>query len=156
MSFRDLIDTSAAIALSEKLYPTEEAVWDRYCRDYSIKFSTPLMEVRQLDVLFVMTQVNCDNLSAFEPEENMEKLWEMIGQLKDVNYDAKKEAAIREEMRQIEEREEKRLKEGKAIHSSLEKDKRVIAKDPIPKDMPRSGGINMGLINKLNNQDKEG
>lgn len=156
MSFRDLIDTSAALALSEKLFLTEEAVWERYCREFSIKFSTPLMQVRELDPLFVMTQVNCENLAAFEPEENMDQLWEMLGQLKDKDYDHKKEMAIREEMRQIEEREKQRLENGEAIHKSLEKDKRIIAKDPIPKDMPKNGGINMGLINKLNNQDREG
>ena len=73
----------------------------------------------------------------------------------DKDYDIKRERAIREELRQIEEREKLRLERGEAVHPSLEKDKRVIAKEE-PKPLPRSGGINMDLVNKLNNSDKEG
>jgi hypothetical protein len=156
MSFRTLIDTAQCLALADKLHPTEEAVWERYCREFSTRFSTPLMEVRSMDPLFVLTQVNGDNLSDFNPEENMESLMEMIGSLSDPEYDLKKERAIREENRQIEERERLRLERGEAIHPSMEKDKRVITKEQPPKELPKSGGLNMSAINRLNNQDREG
>lgn len=155
MSFRDLLDTSQALALASKLYPDELSIWSRYCREYSSRFHTPLLEVRALDPLFVLEQVNADNLSDFNPEENMDQVMEMIGILSDKDYDIKRERAIREELRQIEEREKLRLERGEAIHPSLEKDKRVIAKEE-SKSLPRSGGINMDLVNKLNNSDKEG
>ena len=157
MSFRDLIDTAQSIAISEKLVPDETAVWERYCREFSTRFSTPLMEVRSMDPLFVLCQVNCDNLSDFDVEERLDDLKDLLGSLSDKDYDIKKERLFREEMRKIEEEEALRLEEGRAVHPSLEKDKRVIAKDqPKPKEMPKQGGINMGLINQLNNQDKEG
>lgn len=157
MSFRDLIDTSAALALADKLQPTEVSIWERYCRDFSVNFATPLLEVHKLDPLFVMREVNALNLSDFEPEENIERLFEIVGSLSDPDYDHKKEMALKEEIRQIEEREAKRLKNNEPVHESLGKDKRVIAKEESkPKELPKSGGINMGLINKLNNQDREG
>jgi hypothetical protein len=157
MSFRDLLTTSQILALSEKLHPDEIAVYERYCREFSTRFSTPLLEVRALDPLFVLTQVSCDDLANFNPDENLDALLDMIGSLSDKNYDQKREAAIREEMRLIEEREAERLEKGEAVHASLEKkDKRVIAPDQPKPQMPKSGGINMGLINQLNNSDKEG
>lgn len=157
MSFRDLIETSQALALADKLVPSELSVWERYCREFSINFNTPLLQVRELDPLFVMTQVNAQNLSEFDPEERLEDLLDMVGSLGDRDYDFKKERAIRDEMRKIEEAEALRIKEGRAIHSSLEKDKRVIGKDQSkPKEIPKSGGLNMDAIRRLNNQDSEG
>ena len=162
MNFRDLIDTASSLALSDHLSPTEISVWERYCRDFSSKFATPLLEVRAMDPLFVLQQVSADNLSEFNAEENMENLFEMLGSLADPDYDIKKERAIREEMAQIEEREAERIREGRAVHSSMEKDKRVISADQPPKEkppvqqLPKSGGLNMSAINRLNNQDNEG
>ncbi len=108
-----------------------------------------------MDFLFVANQVAADNLSSLDIDERLPEIFEMIYSLQDPSYDAKKEAAIREEMRQIEEREEQRLREGRAIHPSLEKDKRVIDKEEL-RPLPKQGGINFGLINQLNNKDKEG
>lgn len=156
MSFRTLIETAQSLAIADKLAPTEIAIWERYCREFSTRFSTPLLEVQKMDPLFVMTQVSGDNLSDFNPEENMQSLWEMLGSLSDPNYDINKERAIQDEMRQIQEREEKRLKEGRPIHESLGRNKKVITKDQLPKELPKSGGLNMDAIRRLNNQDKEG
>lgn len=157
MSFRDLLDTASSLALSDLLSPTEISTWEKYCREYSSRFHTELLSVMDLDPLFVIQQVSADNLSGLDIEERLPEIFEMIYSLQDENYDSKKEAAIREEMRQIEEKEKLRLERGEAIHSSLAKDKRVIVKDELPKkELPKSGGINMGLINKLNNQDREG
>ena len=157
MSFRDILEAGQALALADKLHPTEEAIWAHYCREFSTRFHTPLLEVRNYNPLFVIQEVNGDNLSDFNPEEQIESLMEMIGTLSDREYDIKKERAIREEMRQIEEREKLRIERGEAIHSSLEKDKRIIAKEqpPVPKELPKSGGVNMALINQLNSSDKE-
>jgi hypothetical protein len=158
MSFRDLLDSASAQALADHLSPTETSVFEKYCREYSSRFHTPLLDVMALDPYFVARMVNSDNLSEFNASERMEDLFDMLGSLGDENYDAKKEKAIRDEMAQIEERERLRLERGEAIHPSLEKDKRVIVKDqpPKPKELPKSGGINMGLVNQLMNSDKEG
>lgn len=157
MSFRDLIDTATAIALADKLHPTEEAVWARYCREFSIRFSTPLVEVRAMDPLFVITEVNAENLSDFNPEEQLDALLDMLGSLQDPNYDAKREQSIREELRELAEQDQLRREEGRAIHPSLEKDKRVIVKEEHkPTELPKAGGLNMEAIRRLNNQDSEG
>lgn len=159
MSFRDLLDTASAQSLADHLSPTEISVYERYCREYSSRFHTALTDVMTLDPYFVVRMVNSDNLSEFNAEERMEDLFDMLGSLSDENYDQKREKAIREEMRQIEEREKLRLERGEAIHPSLAKDKRVITKEgeaPKPKELPKSGGLNLSAINRLNNSDNEG
>jgi hypothetical protein len=157
MSFRLLLEAAQAQSLADKLAPTEVAIWESYCRSFSVRFSTPLLQVMAMDPFFVVQQVNSDQLSEFEPEERLDDLRDMLGHLSDPSYDAKREQAIREELRQLEEQEAERLREGREIHPSLKKDKRVIAKEePKPKELPKSGGIRMDLINQLNNQDKEG
>lgn len=157
MPFRDLLETAQSLALADKLQPNEVAVWEYYCREFSTKFSTPLLEVRNLDPLFVIKEVSSLNLSELNVEEHLIEVQEMIASLLDPEYDVHKERAIREELRQVQEREEERLREGKAIHPSLEKDKRVITKeDTLPKNLPKSGSLNMNLINQLNNSNKEG
>lgn len=157
MSFRALIDTAQCIALADKLHPSEVAVWERYCREFSQRFATPLLEVQAMDPLFVLQQIMADNLSEFDPEERLEDVLDLLGSLEDPEYDAKRERIIREQLRKMEDEERERLKSGRAVHPSLEKDKRVIVKDdPKIKELPKSGGLNMQAINRLNNQDSEG
>lgn len=157
MSFRDLLETAQAVSLSDRLAPDESAIWHKYCRTYSKTFSEPLSQVLNMDPLTVFKAVFSDQLDGWEFEENMDSLWEMIGSLKDRDYDAKKEKAIRDELHQIEERERQRIENNEPIHPSLGKNKQVITKDqPKSKELPKSGGLNMSAINRLNNQDREG
>lgn len=157
MSLRDILETAQAISLASVLAPDEEEVWKRYCRTYSKTFSEPLTQVLSMDPLTVFSAVFSDQLDEWNIEEKLPEVFEIIYSLQDRDYDIKKERAIREEMRLLEEREAERIRDGRAVHSSLEKDKRVIAKEqPIPKDLPKSGGLNMNAINRLNSQDKEG
>ena len=162
MSFRDLLETAQALSLANRLYPDEAAIWHKYCRAYSKTFSEPLSKVLEMDPLTVFSAVFSDNLDEWDIEERLQETFDLIYSLQDPNYDAKKEAAIREEIRQIEERERIRLEKGEAIHPSLAKEKHIITKDQSPKketppkELPKSGGIRMDLINKLNNSDNEG
>ena len=152
MSFRDLLDTASAQALADHLSPTEISVWERYCREFSTKFHTPLVEVQSMDPLFVVKQVNANNLEDFNAEERLPDLLDMLGSLSDPDYDAKKERAIREEMRGIEEQEAERIKNNEPVHHSLVKDKRVITKEQPPKELPKSGGVNFSYLENYENE----
>jgi len=157
MSFSDLVEASTAVALASKLYPDETAIWLRYCRNYSKMFHTPLLQVMELNPEFVITQVMSDQLADWDIEERMDDLLDIIGGLRDPEFDAKRERALREADKKMEEEERQRIAEGKAIHKSLEKDKRVITKDQPSapaKELPKSGGINMNLIRQLQNDEK--
>lgn len=155
MSFRELLETSQAIALADKLHPTEVSIWHRYCREFSKKFNVSLVETLKLDPEFVFTQVYSDQLSDWEPEEQIDNIRDLLGSLSDPDYDASKERAYREEMQQILEEEKERLEEGRAIHESLEK--KTFGEKPKEqnKELPKSGGINMNLINQLRDENEK-
>jgi hypothetical protein len=155
MSFKDLIETSQAIALSDRLHPTELSVWRRYCRIYSKKFSEPLSQVLTLDPEMVITEIFADQFDELklDEQEHLDHILDIIGSLENPNYDLEKERAERESLRKLEEEEELRVKEGRAIHQSLEKDKLKFSKEE--SKLPTSGGLNMKYINQLQNEESE-
>lgn len=149
MTFRDLLETTQAIALSNRLNPTEEAVYTRYCREFSKRFSMSLIEVYDLNPEFVLTELFSDYLSDWDTDERMEDFLDLHGSLSDQDYDAKKERDYREQMRRILEEERLRVKEKRPIHESMS------PKQTQKKEIPKSGGINMDLIKQLQNEEKE-
>jgi hypothetical protein len=160
MSFRDLIESSQAIALAEKLHPDDVANWHYFCREYSKTFFTPLHEVLKFDPQFVITQMYAEIFSKLDPEEQFEEIGDIINSLSDPEFDIKRERAYREEMRRIVEEENERLERGESVHPSLDKGKALAAQpepsNEILKDLPKSGGLNMDVIRRLQNQDREG
>ena len=154
MSFRDIVDFCQLSALSAKLQPDEVDYWHYYCREYSKRFHEPLSKVKEMNPELVLSEVFADQLSDWDVEERFEDILDLVGSLSDPEYDMKKERAFREETRKMVEEDRQRIKEGRAVHSSLEKDKRVIVKEA-PRELPKSGGLNMGLINQLNQANKE-
>jgi hypothetical protein len=136
------------------LLPNEEAVWHKYCRAYSKAFSEPLSQVLKMEPLIVLTTVFSDQLDEWDVEERHEELNDLVCSLQDPEYDSKKERAIRDELRKIQEEEDDRLANNLSVHPSLEKGKKA-TQDKSNKELPKSGGINMGLLNRLINSDNE-
>ena len=159
MSFKEIEDTAQAVAISERLSPTFEYIWNRYCRVYSELFNEPLSLVLAMDPYYVCHQVFSSKLDKLDLDDNIENIQDIIASLEDPNYDINKERAYREQMKRIEDEEELRVKEGRAVHESLEKENYVFKKEEptpeMPKDLPKSGGLNMNLINQLKNDDRE-
>jgi len=154
MFFKEIIETAQSVALANKLRPTEISIYEKICREYSKLFHTELTKVYDLSPEFVFTQLYSNQLESWDEEERLPEILEMIYSLSDPNYDASKEAAIKEETQRIIEEEERRIMEKKPIHSSLGKSQsKAIQEDPIPKELPKSGGINMALINQLKNEE---
>ena len=148
MSFRDLIESSQATALANKLNPNEYEIWLRFCREYSKRFNTPLKQVMQEDPEWVITQIYSDNFSDWNVEEKLYDILDIIGSLSDPEYDVKVERAKREELEKIIQEERDRLARGESIHTSLNKNKKK-------KELPKSGGINLDLIKQLEKDEKE-
>jgi hypothetical protein len=155
MSFRDFIETFQSQALSDKLAPSDQASWNYICREYSKIFHTPLHEVFKLSPEFVCLHIFAEQLSNVDIEENLELLQDKLSALLDPEFDIKRERAYREELKQIQEQENLRLAEGRAVHPSLDKKtKKEPPKEELPSDLPKQGGLSAALIKQL--QDKEG
>lgn len=155
MSFSDIIQSARAIAIANKLRPDEIAFWHSICREYSKLFSTPLHLVLKMDPEYVILEVYSDQMSEWNEEDKLEEFLDMIGYLKDPDYDSTKARLLREENQKIIEEEHERIRLNKPIHESLVKkeEKKLESK---PKEIPKSGGINMGLIKQLQNDGEKG
>jgi hypothetical protein len=155
MSLRDLLEASQALSLADRLSPTEEAVWHRY---YSKTFSEPLSQVLTMDPLTVLTAVFSDQLDEWDVSERIEDIQDLLGGLLDPSYDINKEKAHREMMKKLIDDDKERLKNNLPIHESLAPKKLAESKTiptELPKELPKSGGLNMGLIRQLQNEEKE-
>jgi len=155
MSFRELLETSQSIAISNRLLPDEQAIWNKYCREFSKRFNTSLTEVHKLSPEFVLTELFSDYLADWDVEDKLEDIFDMIGSLKDPGYDAAKEKAIRDELKKLEEDERLRLEENRPVHDSLVVKKFGDKPKEEKVELPKSGGINSELIRRLQNDDNE-
>ena len=158
MSLKEILETAQSVALSEKLVPNELSIWHKYCRIFSQKFNEPLSQVLLMDSEYVLTQIFSSQLDDLDlsDTDHVQNVYDAIMSLSDPDYDAKKEKALREADQKMVEEERQRLKEGHAVHKSLEKDKLKFVKERPQKELPKSGGLNTNIIQQLQNEDKEG
>lgn len=148
INFKDLLDACQALALSAKLEPNEEAVWRSICRSYSKKFNTPLHVVLTLDPEHVILNHYEEQLEDIDAEEQAEQLLDIIYGLEDPEYEQQKREELDSFIKEAEEQEKERIKAGRPIHKAL---KDELPKFDKPKELPKSGGINLSYLESEEN-----
>ncbi len=159
IEFKELLETCQAEAIANRMAPTEESVWRSICRKYSEQFHTPLAQVLEMDPEHVILNVYESQSEDMDIEDyqKLEHIMDTIKGIEDPDYEAKKQTEQDEFDRQAELEEEERIKSGKAVHKSLQKDldrKKAIEKgEPVEPKRPTGGMINLDYLSK---QDSEG
>lgn len=146
-----IADTAQIEAISEKLRPTNDGMWRSICRAYSVKYSTPLHEVLNMDAEFIFLHHYESELENIEIEDNFESLQRMIRMIEDPDYVQEEEEELNDFIAMAEEQEEKRLKDGKPIHPGIAKALRDNDVNlPTPKfEAPKQGFVDFSKLNKL-------
>lgn len=144
MDFKDLLDTLQAEAISNKLYPTDSAVWRQICRNYSQKFSTPLYLVESMEPEHVVLNFYEDQLEDIDIDDKIQSMMEIIYRIEDPNYESDEEAELQDFIEEAEVREKERLKKGLKPHQ-LKKlsTKKSLPENEIPVQAPLEGGLNL-------------
>lgn len=165
LSFKELADFCQAEALANKLHPTDDAVYRSFCRSYSQLFHTPLHIVESLEPAKVILAVYEDQLSDIDPEDQIEKILDLIYSIEDPEYAQQKQDELKQFIRDAEEEEEERLETGKPIHRALADENEVSTMIPkstpkkgtptLNKKLPQSGGINLSYLEKEENGSQE-
>lgn len=160
IDFNDLIEFCQVEAIANRLKPTEESVWRHFCRTYSKLFHTPLAQVLEMDPEHVILNIYEEESKTLDLEDyqSLEHIMDTIKGIEDPEYDRKKKEEQDEFDRMAELEEEERIKSGKAVHHSLQRDldaKKLISKkeDPDEPKKPTGGYINLDYLSK---QDSEG
>lgn len=148
-----MLEACKAEALKELLLPTEDSIWRSICRTYSKTYSTPLHEVMKLDPEFVLKTYYASSLDEVSIDGNLEGLLDSLYSLRDPNFQRNKELSFEDEIKRAEEKEKKRIKEGKSVRESLRKNKTAPVEDtPPPVDGPKEGFVNFAHLNEKNEQ----
>lgn len=153
IDFKELLEYCQVEAISSKVSPTEESVWRSLCRDYSIKFHTPLMDVLLLDPEHVVLNVYELQAETMDTDDyqRLERIMDTLLGIEDPNYEAKKNKEQEEFDRQAELEEEERIKSGRPVYQP--KKKTLLKNDEVTqKKLPTGGMVNLDYLSK---QDSE-
>lgn len=153
MEFKELLDYYKMEAINNTLVNTEVSVWRTLCRNYSKKFSTPLHlcldgTIPPEDILLAEFE---DQLEGFDEEKDLEAMLDQIYMIEDPEYEQQKQDELKEFMEKAEREEVERIRLGKPIHKAL-KNEPTLAETSIPKELPKSGGINLSYLAKEENE----
>lgn len=149
LTFKDIVDTFQAEAIANHLSPTEESVLRSIYRSYAYKFNTPLHEVYKLEFDFIAINLYESQLENVDALENLEEITDMIRGIEDPEYQKNKEEALQEDISIYEEMEEARVMNKKPI---WRKSQPVVPVEEPPKELPKSGGINLSYLEDLDNE----
>lgn len=154
IEFKDLLEYCQALAIANKMNPTEDSTWRSLCRDYSEAFHTPLYLVLEMDPEHVILNVYEKQAEGMDIEDynKLEHILDTLRTIEDPNYEAVKNKEQEEFDRKAEEEEEQRVKENRPVY--VPKKKSLFGKaSPPEKKLPTGGSINLDYLAK---QDSEG
>lgn len=150
LTFDEVLDYCQAIALQNKLRPSDESIWRSICRDYSIKFNTKLTEVLSMDPEHVILTHYESQLDEVNIEDNYEKLLDMIYSLQDPEYAKQKANELYDYIKQAEREETERVKAGRPIHKGLRHASELNQETKLPEAQPgpSQGHIDLSYLDK--------
>lgn len=103
------------LALAEVLSQKEEYILRKVCREYSVKFCTPLHEVHKLPFHFVLTNWMESRIESLDENSIRELAQDLVG------IDASEEALIQNQIKQWEQEDtKKKLKKVKPKKSKFQ------------------------------------
>lgn len=158
VEFKELLETCRVGAISNKFNPTEESIWRSLCRLYSKLFHTPLHLALEMAPEHIVLNVYEHQIEDLDTEDypNLERILDTVKHIEDPEYDAVKRKEQEEFDRQVALEEKERLKDGKAVHFSLEKsnaEKTLLGNsNELAEKRPTSGSINLKYLDNHKNE----
>jgi hypothetical protein len=156
MTIFDLCELHEIKAIGAALQPSVEAYWRRKCRDYSVKFHTPLHTVmNELDPSIVLQALYEDLYDPRIVNEELEELLETLNIIKDPNYSKLDPQELEDLVDAVMNREIARAAKKKA--PTLDSIKAaVIANEAKKQRIPKSGSMDFSSLEKLEEKDEFG
>lgn len=154
MEIEELLSYCQITAIHNRLLPDAQALYRKFCRQYSKKFYTPLPQVMELDSIHVIQSVYEDSLENMdlEDDEDVAAILERILMLEDPNYEAVSEEDLQDFIDEAEQEEEERVDTGLSLHKALLKKEAPKAPAQAPKELPKNGGINLSYLSESKNE----
>lgn len=138
----DIIEICRVEAIAYKLQPDQASIWRNFCRDYSKLFHTELHLVLAMSPEFVISQVLEERLDEINPVERREDLMDRIYLAEDPDYESTKEKELQDFIKDAEEEEEERIRNGRPVFVPKGKTKLET------KAVPKEGYVNLAYLAK--------
>lgn len=140
MIFQELLIYCKLKAYEDLLNPSEETLWRSITRAYSEKFHVPLPQVRQMDPEAVISEILEARYEDTDAFEDIESILEDIYTLEDPAYQQQQKAEMDMFIKNVEQREKRRL--------AQEKEKEKNQRDVL-RQQPKAGSVD---FTKLKNE----
>jgi hypothetical protein len=139
IEFNDFMEFCKLRAIACALEPNMESIWRRICREYSLKFHTPLHLVHELDPDFILTNLYETDYTISNAKENTREYLDVLYRMKDPNYEELVQEDLEDLVDAVMMKEMKRKGEVRG----------EVKPEKIWSDLPKSGGRKFTDLEKL-------
>lgn len=139
----EIIEFCQVESVANKLSPNYASRWRSICRSYSKLFSTPYHEVLKMDAEFVILAVFEEELDEINPIDKVHELMDRVFAIEDPDYQASQERDLQDFIKDAEEEEEARIKQGKPVYVPPKKKSKEKSKE-----LPKEGFIDLSYLEK--------
>ena len=152
LDFYSLFELAQIEAISVAIEPTMDSMWRSRCRDYSIRFHTPLHVVmNELNPMTVLQALYEDRYHPSIVQDELEELLDILNKIKDPSYarmsaeetEALVDAVLNREIARFEKKKKKA-----PTTDSIQAD--------IKQAQPKSGSMNFGELESLEAEKESG
>jgi hypothetical protein len=149
MNIYSLFELAQLRAINVALEPSQESIWRMRCREYSVKYNTPLHVVmNELDPLFVLQQLYEEQFPPSIVDEEIEELLERLYKIRDPEYTVMSKEETEALVDNVLNREIKRLGRKKRPTEEMIEPKKVEVKNT-SEEKPKSGSMTFGDLEKI-------
>ena len=146
LNFYEFLEQMQIRAIAHALTPGADYIWREKCREYSIKFSTALHLVYDLDPEFVIQNLYETEFNRSAVQENMEEILGRLNRFNDPDFEEIEQAEIEELVDRVINKENKR--KGKTPNTSVKPPVANLKAPTIPAPQPTQGGLKFDSIAK--------
>lgn len=150
MDFYSLVEFSQLKAIHAALEPSIDSIYRLKCREYSIKFHTPLhVVVNELDPVFILQSLYEDQYHPSIVEDELEELLERLRTIQDPTYSKMSQEDVEDLVDHVMNKEIKRMGLSK-------KPKEVKKEEPKEKTVAKSGSMDFSSLQRSESDSESG
>lgn len=149
IDFYSLLELSQLKAIHAALEPSIDSVYRMKCREYSIKFNTPLhIVVNELDPLFILQALYEEQYTPSIIEEEIEEILDRLYTIKDPTYSRMSKEETESLVDAVLNKEISRLSKKKSpTQETIQSEIKSAEVEKLNK--PKSGGLNFSDLERL-------
>jgi hypothetical protein len=148
LDFYQLMELSQLRAINCAIEPSRDSLWREKCREYSVRFFTPLhIVINDLDPMFILQALYEEQFSRFIVEEELEEILEKLYTVRDPDYTSVSKEELEELVDNVLNKEiARKSKKKKPTQETIQNDIKENSKKSL---LPKSGSMSFKDLNRI-------